>query len=782
MSISVNRSLTFNLFVFFSLVCISISGYANKRVFVYAEQGVLDLRHFDFHQPQAAVMRGEWEFYYNLLLTPQDFDTNESTFKPVYINAPGSWNNTVWNGKILDGNGYATYRLKVLLKGEPLKLALELSPQATAYRLFVNKELVYSCGEVGTTSRTSIPKFALDILPVPNCGEEIEIIVQVSNFHHFEGGLWQSIVLSEQKQVFAKRQYDLIISTFILGSIVIMAIYHFFVFLMRHQAKEFLYFAMFCAVVSVRMAITPMHYESFLFDMNWHISMWLEIFAIIAVLPMFIAYLYSLFPEIANKRVLYVIFGIFVLQTIFITVTQPSVYLRFVWTIKYIIIAEIVYSVLLIIIACLKKLESAVIILIGAIVLVFFAVSDLLVGTSYFILFDYSLQFGLFVFFFSQMYLLSKRFTASFRKNELLTKKLTYLNKNLEKQVLQRTNKITKQKDKIEKQAAVLIKTNQQLMQLGKFKQGLTNMIVHDLKNPLNLILNISESYSPEKQLHIIKKTGIQMLTLISNLLDIHKYEKTEMKLEKKPVNLLETIQLSIDRIRIQSVEKNIAIVPQISRNINVCADKDVLIRIMVNLLSNAIKYSPQNGTIDIKAQKQKDNNVQISVKDYGIGIPKENQEDVFRVFGQVKKTKDGYFGSFGIGLAFCKMAVEAHGSTIELESEKNKGATFRFSLHTTKENVAVEQRTEIKQSQLILHLSETEKEILSPYIDKMARTKIYKISTMRKIIYEIPDSSQKVIHWKEALIKATLSQNKGLFKKLLGDINIKSDFTTFFS
>ena len=108
--------------------------------------------------------------------------------------------------------------------------------------------------------------------------------------------------------------------------------------------------------------------------------------------------------------------------------------------------------------------------------------------------------------------------------------------------------------------------------------------------------------------------------------------------------------------------------------------DPEVIVRVLVNLLTNAIKYSSANGLVEVQARVS-NGDVQIAVRDEGLGIPQDQMETIFNSFEQLNPKSSGGVGSTGLGLTFVKLAVEAHGSKISVQSENGKGSMFSFEL-----------------------------------------------------------------------------------------------------
>lgn len=242
----------------------------------------------------------------------------------------------------------------------------------------------------------------------------------------------------------------------------------------------------------------------------------------------------------------------------------------------------------------------------------------------------------------------------------------------------ERNQEIQNQNEEITVQAEELSVAYTKLKELDEFKQGLTNMIVHDLKNPLNIILNLAE-----KQL--VKEAGSKMLNLITNILDVSKFEEAKMNVNRDFFELNKAIELSIEKTSFVASISGIEIINETDDNLKVKADNDLTERIFINLLTNAIKFSPKNAKIYISAQENFDNKfVKVFIKDSGSGIPEEYIDTIFEKFTQVTAVDSESMRSTGLGLTFCKLAVEAHGGKIGVESKVEEGSTFWFTLPKT--------------------------------------------------------------------------------------------------
>ncbi|MCZ6632552.1 MAG: response regulator [bacterium] len=233
------------------------------------------------------------------------------------------------------------------------------------------------------------------------------------------------------------------------------------------------------------------------------------------------------------------------------------------------------------------------------------------------------------------------------------------------------------------------------LKQLEVMRETLTQMIVHDLRNPLAAILGyakilkrknyVSQEERAQNALHTIDMCGQNLLDMITAMLDLAKLEAGEMQLNLESVDLFEVLHDVDTGMKSLLERKNLILKFDLPGDLACLhVDRESLRRILVNILGNAVKFSPTGGCIHIGA-RQKDHHVCISITDQGPGIPPEYRERIFEKFGQVESQQSGQTYATGLGLAFCKMAVEAHGGNIGVESEIGNGSTFYFRLPVEK-------------------------------------------------------------------------------------------------
>ncbi len=237
-----------------------------------------------------------------------------------------------------------------------------------------------------------------------------------------------------------------------------------------------------------------------------------------------------------------------------------------------------------------------------------------------------------------------------------------------------------------------------QLKEAERMREDMTAMMVHDMRNPLIGIIGNLELVQFEGQLQGMEAECLEqahrcsndLVSMVNSLLDVTRLESGNMPLALATNELDDIVETALDALG--SKIRNVNVVRNLDRSLLTKCDAGVIARVIGNLVSNAADFVPEtSGRIEIRASEA-EGFVKLSVIDNGPGISQEDQERIFEKFSQSRTSRRNARPSAGLGLAFCKMAVESHGGEIQLESEAGKGASFHVLLPMGIEEEAVEE------------------------------------------------------------------------------------------
>jgi signal transduction histidine kinase len=227
------------------------------------------------------------------------------------------------------------------------------------------------------------------------------------------------------------------------------------------------------------------------------------------------------------------------------------------------------------------------------------------------------------------------------------------------------------------------------LRNLEMEREELVQMLVHDLRNPLSSLvmgldmLRTAESVEEVRETLDGAQQGAQsLLRMVNDILDISKSKAGRLSLDLSDVSAKEVVDMAYTLVRQMAAEGGVKMKINVAADVPVFkGDKEKIRRILVNLISNAIQHTPKNGEITVSVHRDTEaKRIIFEVADTGMGIPREAFGNIFEKFNQSKIRKTGKL-STGLGLPFCKMAVEAHGGHIWVESELGQGTIFRFEI-----------------------------------------------------------------------------------------------------
>jgi signal transduction histidine kinase/DNA-binding response OmpR family regulator len=261
----------------------------------------------------------------------------------------------------------------------------------------------------------------------------------------------------------------------------------------------------------------------------------------------------------------------------------------------------------------------------------------------------------------------------------------------LEQRVAQRTQELSFANDLLKRSESQLQTANQDLAAANRLKSEFLANMSHELRTPLNAIIGFSELLQDQvfgqlnerqaKYVSNILTSGRHLLQLINDILDLSKIEAGRMELHLESFSLQDALGEVETIVQPLATRKRVKLQLSLEGNLPaVVADRSKLKQIMYNLLSNATKFTPESGTVTVHAEVS-EGQVQVAVRDTGIGIRPEDKDQIFQEFRQADGSAARQYEGTGLGLALTRRFVQMHGGRIWVDSEVGHGSTFTFSL-----------------------------------------------------------------------------------------------------
>lgn len=637
--------------IFYILTVIFNVFNGTSKIQLLAREGIIDLANWDFKKDGVVSLDGEWEFYWNQLLTYEDFH-KEVPIKPDgYFKVPSVWNNYHLNGNKLPANGCATYRLRIKTNDLNSIKGLKILTSSTSYKLMINNQVIAESGRVGKTKETSIPEFSPQTVSFQSSSKDFEVIVQVANFTYSRGGMWHSIYMGDDSDIRKLKEFDSGKAMFMFGVTLIMALYHINLFLLQKRTKAALYFGVLLLIVAIRITITG-EYLILNFipaaSIKWMVP--IEYMTMYWGVIMTIAFVHDLYPEEIPKKIMKNALYAGIVMSIFTIITHISIFTKYLMFYEALIITMYAYILFSIIRTVIRKRESSVLLLVEAIVILATFINDVLYyWNETHDKYGPSIEIAVFMVIFIQSYILAERFSVTFDKIENLSKKL---------------------------------------ISLDKLKDEFLANTSHELRTPLNGIINITDSllkgiagklkYEQKENLEVVLASSRRLYNLISDIMDISNLEHNELKIYPKPIDIRMISERVIFSLKYLKGGKNIVFENYIPKNAPlVFGDEERMGQIFYNLLENSLKFT-EEGYIKVSSEFS-NNIITIFIEDTGVGIEEKNLEGIFNSFCQSNERKN--YEGMGIGLSITKQLIELQGGKIGVKSEYGTGTCIFFTL-----------------------------------------------------------------------------------------------------
>lgn len=668
-----------------------------------AKQGTLDGSGLITSQAESIALDGEWEFYWRQLLEPIHF---QSAYPPVseLVQLPAPWTTySDSHGSFLPSEGYATYRLRVLLPKEVNEAAhtLALYPKsiASAYRIWINGQLVGGNGSVGSDRISETPKSYPEIVYFqPRTGWN-EIIIQVSNFSQRNAGIWQRMELGTADTISWGRILHVSAQSGIVGIFGVMSLYYAFVFWNRKQETSALLYSLLCMSVGVRTVVLGESTALYLLPgLPWEWAVKAEYISVAMTALLLILFINREYPAEAVRHSS-VLAGIILpgcMSLFLFTPAHVYTYMLtpFTWGVLF---PSLLYTLYIYLRSAINRSKGALTSMIGFLFFMVFALNDMLFYTVHLPTED-MLSIGLLVFLLTQAYNLSSRFSRALYESEQLSLQLKESNQRLEQVVEERTRSLRKTNEELQE-------ANKKMSDSELFRTRLLSNISHELSTPITSIKGFAKALrdgiittDAPKYVNRIYTRSLMLERMIHDLIDLTKLETHQVQFKMQDVYVIPFMlelflkyETDVHAQGIQYVidmpEKSGLLEPK-DEDWIVQLDPIRLEQVVSNLISNALRFTSPAGIIHVQLRLAETPDTEqgwlayICVKDTGVGIPPKWQERIFDRFEQARlpSVQDEHKGS-GLGLSICKEIIHYHHGDIGVTSEPGLGSEFCFRL-----------------------------------------------------------------------------------------------------
>ncbi|HNR04783.1 MAG TPA: histidine kinase [Bacillota bacterium] len=612
------------------IIVIEYNSFKNNKgvpgIELKAKQGILDLTDLHFDDESLHSLDGEWSFFYNQFIMPDNYDYSA----PGIITVPGLWNSYQYNKEEIGASGYGTYRLKVLLPSNcNEKLALKIPDMSSSYRFFVNGKEISHNGVVGKSIEEETPQWKPLIKTLNTDSGQLDIVIHVSNFHHVKGGIWESIILGTEEAIYKHRELNLLLSFILIGVLFISVFYYLVIFSVMQSNVTSLYLAMFSFMAGLRELLIREAVVFLIFpDISFKLMSKLEYITVPSGPLLLALSLYSLYQTEFPRKIMSTTVTVFSLYIIVIIFTPLKIFGPLMHLYLILFIIAFIYMIFVIAAAAKKKKPGAGTLLFGTLFLLLTALIDM--GYVYKLHNNYDLAYtfsiGLIIFILCQMHSLSLNIADVFQR------------------------------------AQGLAKAEMAFLQ--------AQIVPHFLYNTLNTIIHLTRE-SPEKARSL--------------LMELSKYLHGKFNFDLYNKNKLVTLEYELDIVKSYLAIESVRFSNRLKVNYQIdeqTLNHKILPFLLQPLVENAVRHgfrkNSEDCIITISAFVQEKNLI-LSVSDNGIGMPKNKI---------LALTKCDY-SQLGTGLTNINQRLNtAYGTDLSIVSTIDAGTTINIKIPLRSDNV----------------------------------------------------------------------------------------------
>ena len=667
----------FFLIIFLFIPTITLS---EEKTTLSAQQGIYLLQEMEL-QDKKFYLRGQWEFYWQELLQPEDFQHSKLKVKPQYIEVPGTWAKTAYTGIALSNHGYGTYRLHIQLdeKEKDHLFSLYLPSVASAFQLWVNGKPIARNGKVGIDRQSMKPRSFSQVVTFQPESKDIELVMQVSNFSQRKGGMWSPIIFGYEHVIKEHREFTIIRDIIIASSVLALSFYYISLYLFRVTSQLPIFLGIFCLLVSLRVLLVGNILLMQLFPLfPWELSVKIEYLTFYIGFMVVFLFLAHTFPQEINKKIVKMTLSVCIIFSL-TTLFPAIIFTQFLSTFQIWIGFMLLYLLYIVSLAALRKREGSYLNFFTIVVLMIAIINDLFLHNSWLETIDLT-PIAAALFLFIQTLVVAQKSSEAFKRAESLSVELLKINASLEQKVAERT------KD--------LQEINSQLLHIETSRKSFYSSVAHEIGTPMQIMQGYIqimqskvESEELQEYLTIIYEKSKFFHHLTKDLQDLAKMDEGQFEYTFEHINVHFFLEYIVKQLKHYIENEGLHFQHSALHTIegvSIYAWLDVtrMEQVFLNLIQNSIKFTPTDGTIEIDVdctpivRDTLQGSLSIRVTDNGQGIDAELLPHVFKRFMKGNAPNKAQKGS-GLGLAISKEIIHKHQGNIYVESELGKGSTF---------------------------------------------------------------------------------------------------------
>jgi signal transduction histidine kinase len=656
----------------------------NCQDWARSEKGIIDLRNYEFNDQWHLKLDGEWEFYWGSFEGPEAFSRCKSPEPTLWVNVPGYWNDYEHDTLDFSGEGYATYRLRIILPEDfTSEIGFDVPVFDASFNFFLDGDLVRSNGKPGNSWNNSEPEYDPGRINYRPLSDTLQVLIHTSNFQHRRGAFWRSIQIGHPDKL-AKVEYRYRFISFLsLGFLLAFSLFFFFFFLFYREDKIILIFSLVLAGMFIRLLHTDLYPINYLIEIPWNCLIRMEYVGSFLAFGAGLWYLYLLFPARYMLPVSRINTFLVILSVLVITFFDVKVFSYTMFYFQPAVLLLLINYLVVSIRRVISGKKDEFIYLVAILVLMGAFINDLWIANSQTAISkDYAMHFAVMVFVFLHAAMIIRNWIMAYKEKGKLMNEIEYINRNLESLVEERTSELNIRNQEIEQINENIEAQNLELKESLEFKTKIFSIIAHDLKSPVaslvqnSVLLDFDLEEDKRTQLFTsFRELSSAALNLINNLLYWGRSQGDQVNFNPESIDIRPVIEEVFDLHREMAGQKSITLEADFEGETTTFADRELMDIVLRNLVSNAIKFTNKGGNVRITVTKDPENEhlILIAVEDDGVGIPENRIKDLLGNNEMISTAGTSREKGTGLGLRLCYELVKLHNGDLRIESEKGK-------------------------------------------------------------------------------------------------------------